>query len=66
MGALELSRHYYREVAEPQLKQDFATLYPRLAAGLVGNGSECFGFDDQQSKDHDWGIDFYLWTTEAD
>jgi hypothetical protein len=66
MGALELSRTYYLEVADPAIRQEFSSLYPRLAVGLVGNGSERFGFDDELSEDHDWGVDFYVWTTEAD
>jgi hypothetical protein len=66
MGALELSRDYFFTFAKPKLEQDFAALYPRLAMGLVGNGSDRYGFDDELSTDHDWGVDFYLWTTEAD
>ncbi len=63
---LELSRIYFLETAEPRLKEDFPDIYPRLAAGLSGNGSECFGYDDEVSRDHDWGEDFFLWVTDAD
>ena len=63
---LELSRQYFLETAMPRLRLDFPELFPRLAAGLVGNGSECFGYDDETSRDHDWGTDFYLWVQEAD
>lgn len=66
MNGMELSRRYFSDVAEPLLKCDFPDLYRRLAAGLVGNGSECFGYDDDISRDHDWGIDFFLWVTEGD
>ncbi|MDR2196873.1 MAG: DUF4037 domain-containing protein [Coriobacteriales bacterium] len=66
MGALELSRDYFLKVARPALERDCADVYPRLAAGLVGNGSDRYGFDDEISRDHDWGVDFYLWTTEED
>ena len=66
MKGLELARNYFRQTAEPRLKNDFPELYTRLAAGLVGNGSECFGYDDEISRDHDWGIDFFLWVPERD
>jgi hypothetical protein len=66
LGALELSRQYFFDVADSRLKQEFPSLYPRLAVGLVGNGSDRFGFDDEISQDHDWGVDFYVWVTEAD
>ena len=61
---LDLSRRYYLETAEPKLKEAFPDLYPRLAAGLCGNGSECFGYDDEVSRDHDWGVEYFLWLPE--
>jgi hypothetical protein len=64
LTAMELTRRYYIDIAEPQLKKEFPELYAVLAAGLVGNGSECFGYDDEISRDHDWGIDFFIWLPE--
>ena len=66
MQGLELCRKYFENAALPRLKTDYTSLFPRLAAGLVGNGSECFGYDDEASRDHDWGVDFFIWVTEAD
>ena len=66
LKALDLSRQYWNSVAEPALKRAFPKLYPKIAAGLVGNGSDCFGYDDVISRDHDWGVDFYLWVLEED
>lgn len=66
MTGMEWSRKFWDEVAAPALDRDFPDLADRVAAGLVGNGSECFGFDDALSTDHDWGTDFFLWLPESE
>jgi hypothetical protein len=66
ISGIELTRSYFFETVMPALRRDYPELVPRLAAGLVGNGSECFGYDDEISRDHDWGIDFFIWLAEGD
>ena len=61
MKGLELSKAYFEAVVKPKLQADFPELYPHLAAGLVGNGSDCFGYDDEISQDHDWGVEYFIW-----
>lgn len=60
MKGLELSEAFYRAYGEPMLREQFPELYPLLAAGLFGSGSECFGFDDAYSRDHDFEAGFCI------
>ena len=54
MNGLELSRAYYETYGKPMLERDFPELLPLLAVGLTGSGSECYGYDDDISRDHDY------------
>ena len=66
MKGIELSEKYYKTYGEPMLKARFPELYPRLAAGICGRGSENFGFDDEISRDHDFDPGFFIWLSEED
>ena len=66
ISGLELSKCYYETYGKAMLKEQFPEYADRVAAGLVGHGSECLGFDDMWSKDHDFGPAFCLWLTEED
>ena len=63
MKGLELNRAFFEDI-RPQLQKDCPSLYACMAVGLVGNGSECFGYDDEVSRDHDWGVAPQIWLPE--
>lgn len=60
MKGLELSERFYKEYGEPMLKERFPHLLPLIAVGLVGAGSECLGYDDDISRDHDFEAGFCI------
>ncbi len=69
MKGLELARRYYEDYGQDMLKraeQAAPGLTKRAAVGLVGEGSQCFGFDDQLSWDHDFAPGFCIWLSDAD
>lgn len=64
MKGLELAEQFFAERGLPMLKGQFPYLMDHITAGLVGQGSECLGFDDDISRDHDWGPSFCMWLPE--
>jgi hypothetical protein len=63
---LDLSKQYFEKFGLPMLEEQFPELSGRYAAGLVGRGSECFGYDDQTSLDHDIEPGFCIWLLDED
>ena len=66
MNGLELSRAYFEQFGRPMLEKEFPGLLPYLAVGLLGKGSECFGWDDELSRDHDFEPGFCLFLPEEE
>ncbi len=60
-NGLILCENYFYEVGLPMLQKKFPEYLSKMAVGLVGEGSECFGFDDIYSSDHDYGPGFCIW-----
>ena len=59
----ELFEQYYYEFGEPMIRNKFPDFVDKIAIGKVGEGSDCFGFDDEYSMDHDFGPGFSMWVT---
>ena len=64
ISGLDLCRRYYEEYGKPMISEKFQDYESLIAVGLVGKGSDCFGFDDMQSRDHDFGPRFQMWVTK--
>ena len=61
MKGLETAKQYYEIYGRQMIRGQFQERADQTAAGLVGYGSECLGFDDEISTDHDYGPSFCIW-----
>lgn len=66
MNGIELSRVYYESFGAPMLAEKFPALLPLVAVGICGSGSECFGYDDELSRDHDFEPGFMIFLPGED
>lgn len=64
MQGTELSKAFYEGIVRPWLAEAFPDL--PYDAGIFGYGSELLGFDDEMSRDHNWGPRVQLVVTDAD
>jgi len=63
---LELSKRYFYDVVLPEFEKNLSDILPLCAFGLVGEGSECYGYDDKISQDHDFGPSVCIWLKKDD
>lgn len=66
MKGIEISEQYYLTYGKNMIETLFPEYVSKIAVGLVGQGSECFGYDDLISRDHDFGPSFCMWLTDED
>jgi len=66
MKGLELAKKYYLEYGAPMIKENFPEFEGVIAVGLVGSGSECLGYDDDISTDHDFEPGFCMFIPDED
>ncbi len=66
MNVIEKNRRFYEEYVAKLIQDQFAEYEDRIAVGIAGEGSDCFGYDDVLSRDHDFGTGVCLWVTDGD
>ena len=62
----EKNRWFYDHYVADLIRSRFSEYEDRIAVGIAGEGSDCFGYDDELSRDHDFGTGVCLWVTEED
>jgi len=61
MKMLDISRRLYVEKGVEMIERLFPQYAGEIAVGLAGHGSQCYGYDDELSADHDYAPGFCLW-----
>ena len=54
MRGIEEAKKLYEEKGKGMIHSLFPEYEGQIAVGLAGHGSECFSFDDDISRDHDF------------
>ena len=65
-NVMEKNRRFYDEFVAGMIHEKFPAYENRIAVGIAGEGSDCFGYDDVISRDHDFGTGVCLWLTDED
>lgn len=60
------NRYFYENYVAKLIHERFSEYENRIAVGIAGEGSDCFGYDDEISRDHDFGTGVCLWLTDDD
>lgn len=63
---IDICQTFYETYGAKMIHEEFADYEARIAVGLVGEGSECFGYDDELSRDRDFTLGFCMWLSEED
>lgn len=61
---LDVCEAYYEKFGKSMIHEKFPEYEDKIAVGLCGEGSECFGMEDEISLDHDCGPCFSMWLTD--
>ncbi len=66
MKGLELAEKFYNEFGKKMIDESFSHIKQYIATGICGSGSECMGFDDEFSCDHDFEPGFCIFLPDED
>ena len=66
MNGIELAESFYLTYGRDLIAATVPDAVGRIAVGIAGQGSECFGYDDELSRDHDYEPGFSIWLTDED
>ena len=65
MNGIQLAKSYYDAYGR-ELLAAFPELEDKIALGIAGSGSECLGYDDEVSQDHDFEPGFCIFAFVED
>ncbi len=65
-NVIEKNRRFYDKYVADLIHTGFPEYEDRIAVGIAGEGSDCFGYDDEISRDHDFGTGVCLWVPGDD
>ena len=66
MNVIDKNRRFYEDKVAKMIRDRFPEYEDRIAVGIAGEGSDCFGYEDEISRDHDFGTGVCLWLNDED
>lgn len=66
LRGLDIARAFWEECGLPMMREQFPEVLPLVAVGLVGPGSERYGYDDEVSRDHDFEHGFCIYLPDEE
>lgn len=60
LKGLDLCQQFYEAYGQKMIDEKFSQYKPYMAVGMFGFGSDCLGYDDNISTDHDFGGGFCI------
>ena len=65
LNGIGISERFYEEYGKQMIAEKFPEYENLIAVGVAGEGSDCFGYDDAVSRDHDFEAGFCLFIPDV-